>query len=54
MAHFSHYYVKRLGAETLLDAIGQVTGKWDTYASIIPEPFVVLPPELPGHAPVRR
>ena len=24
-AFFSHYYVKRLGAETLLDAIGQVT-----------------------------
>ena len=25
VAHFSHYQVKRLGAETLLDAIGQVT-----------------------------
>ena len=43
VAHFSHYYVKRLGAETLLDAIGQVTGTWDTYRSIIPEPFVVMP-----------
>jgi len=43
VAHFSHYYVKRLGAETLLDAIEQVTGKWDTYQSIIPEPFVVMP-----------
>jgi hypothetical protein len=43
VAHFSHYYVKRLGAETLLDAIGQVTGQWDTYRSIIPEPFVVMP-----------
>ncbi len=41
--HFSHYYVKRLGAETLLDAIGQVTERWDTYRSNIPEPFVVLP-----------
>jgi len=41
--HFSHYYVKRLGAETLLDAIGQVTERWDTYRSRIPEPFVVLP-----------
>ncbi|MHC4181050.1 MAG: DUF1549 domain-containing protein, partial [Planctomycetota bacterium] len=41
--HFSHYYVKRLGAETLLDAIGQVTDSWDTYRSIIPEPFVVMP-----------
>jgi hypothetical protein len=44
VAHFSHYYVKRLGAETLLDAVSAVTGKWDTYASIIPEPFVILPP----------
>lgn len=42
-AHFSHYYVKRLGAETLLDAIGQVTERWDTYRSRIPEPFVVMP-----------
>ncbi len=42
-AHFSHYYVKRLGAETLLDAVGQVTESWDTYRSIIPEPFVVMP-----------
>jgi len=41
--HFSHYYVKRLGAETLLDAIGQVTQRWDTYSSRIPEPFVRLP-----------
>jgi hypothetical protein len=41
--HFSHYSVKRLGAETLLDAIGQVTQRWDTYRSIIPEPFVEMP-----------
>ncbi len=42
-AHFSRYYVKRLGAETLLDAIGQVTERWDTYSSRVPEPFVRLP-----------
>jgi hypothetical protein len=42
-AYFSHYYVKRLGAETLLDAIGQVTERWDTYSSRVPEPFVRLP-----------
>jgi hypothetical protein len=41
--HFSHYYVKRLGAETLLDAIGQITERWDTYYSRVPEPFVRLP-----------
>ncbi len=43
VAHFSHYQVKRLGAETLLDAIGQVTESWDTYRSNIPEPFVIMP-----------
>ncbi|MCY2995237.1 MAG: DUF1553 domain-containing protein [Planctomycetota bacterium] len=43
VAYFSHYYTKRLGAETLLDAIGQVTKSWDTYRSIIPEPYVVMP-----------
>lgn len=43
VAHFSHYQVKRLGAETLLDAIGQVTERWDTYQSRIPEPFVRMP-----------
>jgi hypothetical protein len=43
VAYFSHYYTKRLGAETLLDAIGQVTESWDIYRSIIPEPYVVMP-----------
>lgn len=43
VAHFSHYQVKRLGAETLLDAIGHVTERWDTYQSRIPEPFVKMP-----------
>ena len=42
-ANFSHYQVKRLGAETLLDAIGHVTERWDTYQSRIPEPFVKMP-----------
>jgi len=41
--HFSHYRVRRLPAETLLDAIGDVTRQWDTYRSNIPEPFIVMP-----------
>ena len=45
VAHFSHYQTKRLGAETLLDAISQVTETWDVYRSYIPEPFVVMPTE---------
>ena len=43
VAHFSHYFTKRLGAETLLDALGQVTGSWDSYFSSIPEPFIRIP-----------
>lgn len=43
VAQFSHYLVKRLGAETLLDAICTLTERWDTYRSRIPEPFVQLP-----------
>ncbi len=44
--HFSHYQVKRLGAEPLLDAISQVTETTETFASQIPEPYSKLPP---GH-----
>ncbi|MGQ9574593.1 MAG: DUF1553 domain-containing protein [Thermoguttaceae bacterium] len=42
---FSHYYLKRLGAEQLLDAIFQVTETHDTFASWIPVPPTILPRE---------
>ena len=42
-ALFSHYPVKRLGAEQLLDAIGQVTETSEDFTSAIPEPYTVLP-----------
>jgi len=45
-AHFSRYYVKRLGAETLLDAIGQVTETTETFTSRIPEPFIRTPKDF--------
>ncbi|MBI4325225.1 MAG: DUF1553 domain-containing protein [Chloroflexi bacterium] len=45
-AHFSHYQMKRLGAEQLSDAICQVTETAERFQSIIPEPFTFLPP---GH-----
>ena len=40
---FSHYAVRRLGAEQLLDAIGQVTETSEPFSSKIPEPYTVLP-----------
>ena len=41
--HFSRYYVKRLSAEQLLDAIDQVTESYETFSSRIPEPYTRLP-----------
>ena len=43
-AHFSHYYVRRMGAEQLLDAVCQVTGTSDQFASWIPVPPTIMPP----------
>lgn len=41
--NFSHYYVRRLGAEVLIDAICQITDTTETYSSAIPEPFTWIP-----------
>jgi hypothetical protein len=38
-AHFSHYPVKRLTAEQMLDAISEITETSERFRSIIPEPF---------------
>lgn len=40
---FSHYPIRRLGAEQLLDAIGRVTGNYEEFSSNIPEPYTVFP-----------
>ena len=42
-AGFSHYRIRRLDAEVLLDAVNQVLGTGETYSSEIPEPFTFLP-----------
>ncbi len=42
-ADFSHYRPKRLSAEQLSDAIGQVTGVYDTFMSQVPEPWTWMP-----------
>ena len=43
VAHFSHYRLRRLGAEEILDAIGQVTGSTEPFYSWIPVPSLRLP-----------
>lgn len=43
--HFAHYPMRRLDAEVLIDAICQVTGTTETYASLIPEPWTYIPKE---------
>lgn len=42
-AHFATYHLRRLDAETLIDAVCQVTGSTEDYSSPIPEPFTFLP-----------
>lgn len=41
--NFSRYYVRRLDAEVLIDAICQITGTTESYSSQIPEPFTFIP-----------
>ncbi|MFA7257186.1 MAG: DUF1553 domain-containing protein [Kiritimatiellales bacterium] len=40
---FSHYRIRRLDAEVLIDAICQITGTGEEYSSAIPEPFTFIP-----------
>lgn len=40
---FSHYRVRRLDAEVLIDAICQIAGPGEEYSSAIPEPFTFIP-----------
>jgi hypothetical protein len=42
-ALFSHYVVRRLDAEVLIDALNQITGTTEKYTSAIPEPFTYIP-----------
>jgi hypothetical protein len=42
-ANFASYPLRRLDAETLIDAICQITGTTEDYSSPIPEPFTFLP-----------
>jgi len=42
-AGFSHYRLRRMDAEVLIDAICQITGTYEQYSSAIPEPFTYIP-----------
>jgi hypothetical protein len=42
-AAFSHYLVRPLDAEVLIDALCQITGTSEQYSSAIPEPYTFLP-----------
>lgn len=42
-ANFSHYPLRRLEAEVLIDALNQITGTTEKYSSPIPEPFTFIP-----------
>jgi hypothetical protein len=44
-ANFSHYPLRRLEAEVLIDALCQITGTTEQYSSPIPEPFTFIPEE---------
>jgi len=44
-SNFSRYYVRRLDAEVLIDAICQITRTTEEYSSEIPEPFTFVPKE---------
>ncbi len=42
-AQFAHYLVRRLDAEVLIDALCRLDDRGETYQSIVPEPFTILP-----------
>lgn len=43
---YSHYRIRRLEAEALIDALNQLTYTTEEYSSQIPEPFTFIPEEM--------
>jgi hypothetical protein len=41
--NFSHYPLRRLDAEVLIDALDKITAGTESYSSAIPEPFTFIP-----------
>ena len=48
LEHGAAYPIRRLEAEVLVDALASVTGVYDQYMSVIPEPFTYLPNRTPA------
>lgn len=46
--YFAVYPLHRLEPEVAVDALATVTGVHDSYRSVIPEPFTILPPGTPA------
>jgi hypothetical protein len=44
--NFAFYIPRRLDAETVIDAICQITGTTESYTSIIPEPYTYIPENM--------
>lgn len=44
--NFASYPLRRLDAETLIDALCQITGTTERYVSPVPEPFTYVPEEM--------
>ncbi len=44
--HFAYYPTTRLTAEQIIDAIGDITGIYDTYISKVPEPYSYFPHDI--------
>jgi hypothetical protein len=47
-AAFACYPIRRLEAETLIDALCRITGTRESYSSPIPEPFTFIPDDQPS------
>ncbi len=43
--NFAYYPIRRMEAETLIDALDQITGGTEEYSSMAPEPYTWVPPE---------
>ncbi|MEK6796395.1 MAG: DUF1553 domain-containing protein [Spirochaetota bacterium] len=41
--YFSRYYIRRIDAEVIIDALCRITGTTESYSSPVPEPFTYIP-----------
>ncbi len=46
LQHFAYYPTQRLTAEQIVDALGDITGIFDTYTSKVPEPYSYYPSDI--------